>query len=300
MIKGLSERRRMPRAGKIKLGIQVTNAAGKTYPRAVDYFVCPPEVRLKHGEKPQSLPIMFPSDDLNAVFPQDYKMYKQSGLFCRGDGERAHRWDEGGNLAELACPCPFLESGECGPNATLNFFLPDVQGFGVYQIVTGSSRSIVSLNSSLESFSRVFGGLSGVRLILRLDPEQIQRFDETKRMMVKQTVNVLRLDCAQTIGQLIEVRARLTGIRPTPLPPAPETEAVAPVDAQPVTIEETALDNARETLWTLTLDAAGGDPKKALVFFRKMSRVNLKRECDSLADLTPEETRQLTVIMSRP
>ena len=299
-IKGLSEKRRMPRAGKIKLGIQVTNAQGKTYPKATDYFVCPAEVQAKYGERPTELPIMFPMDDPELAFPQDYKMYKQSGLFCRGNGETAHRWNEAGSLQEMTCPCPFLESGDCGPQATLNFFLPDVPGFGVWQITTGSQRSIVSLNSSLENFAKVFGGLSGIRLILRLEPEQIQRHDAAKGGMVKQTLHVMRLDCKETIAELIELRSASLSTGPRALPPAAEVDALPPVDAAPAVEEPAEPDAQAETLWTMLLDVTGQDPKKALLFGRVLAKKHLRREIEGLADLSPDELVTMIRALATP
>ena len=41
-IKGLSEQRRLPRLGKIRLGVKKKNQKGIEYPASTDYFVCPP------------------------------------------------------------------------------------------------------------------------------------------------------------------------------------------------------------------------------------------------------------------
>ena len=38
-IKGLTEKRRLPRIGKIHLGIMAETKKGVPYPKAVDYFV---------------------------------------------------------------------------------------------------------------------------------------------------------------------------------------------------------------------------------------------------------------------
>ena len=226
MIKGLSEKRRMPRLGKIRLGITVDAGNGKRpYPKAVDYFVCPPEVQKVHGAKPKELAVMLPLDDPEKVFPQAFKMYKASGLFCSGDGERARRWGDDGELKEIACPCPFLDSGDCKPLATLNILLPDVPGIGVWQINTSSERSITSINSSLEAFRQTFGGLAGIPFTLTLEPEEITRFDEKQGKRVKQTLFVLRLDSPFTMRQIVEWRSR-TGAAVTALMPAPDTEAI--------------------------------------------------------------------------
>ena len=52
-IKGLSDKRRLPRLGKIRLGVKaISQKSGKEYPKETDYFVCPPEVQAVYGEKP--------------------------------------------------------------------------------------------------------------------------------------------------------------------------------------------------------------------------------------------------------
>ena len=78
MIKNLSETRRMPRLGIIRLGIKVTNAEGKTYPKATDYFVCPPEVQEVYGERPKELVVMFPVNDRELITPQYYRCYSRT------------------------------------------------------------------------------------------------------------------------------------------------------------------------------------------------------------------------------
>lgn len=222
-IKGLSERRRLPRLGKVRLGVMVHPPSGKPYPRSTDYLVCPPEIQEMYGERPKELPIMFPGDDPALLFPQQYKMYKTAGLWCSGDGETAHRWTDAGELKEIACPCSFLESGECGPLATLNFLIPDVPGVGVWQIDTGNKRSIESLNTSLEQFAAMFGGLSGIPFVLKLEPHQTQRFDDKRKQMVKTTIYVLRLDSTLTIRQIVEWR-RGAGKPVAALMPTPEAD----------------------------------------------------------------------------
>ena len=88
-IKDLSDRQRVPRLDKIRLGIKVPGAKSD-YPKAVDYFVCPEEVRAVYGEKPKQLKIAFHSDDLEEIFSQYYKRYGSgTGLVCKGDGELA-------------------------------------------------------------------------------------------------------------------------------------------------------------------------------------------------------------------
>ena len=292
-IKGLSEKRRLPRLGKIRLGVTVQEPGKRPYPKATDYLVCPDIVTRTLGtQQPRALEIMFPHDDPEVLFPQEYKMYRTSGLYCKGDGESAHRWSDEGQLVERACPCPYLDEGKCKPLATLNFLLPDVPGVGVWQINTSNQRSIIGLNSSLEQFSRTFGGLAGIPFTLRLRPEQYQRWDERDKKMKAGTLHVLSLTSELTLRQIIEWRTKV-GAPVAALMPAAEItreEAAEPAPAAETDIEDPAAQE-RETLWTLLLDACGQDTTKAEKLGRNAVKRHVGRTVEGLADLTPDETR---------
>jgi len=57
-IKGLTQVRRLPRLGKIKMGIKVKTTLGVEYPQKTDYFVVPPEVADVYGDRPKALDII--------------------------------------------------------------------------------------------------------------------------------------------------------------------------------------------------------------------------------------------------
>jgi len=152
-IEGLSSIRRLPRLGKIRLGIKKVSAkTKKEYPSETDYFVCPAEVRKVCGDEPKELNISFPMNDPEVIFPQCYKWYGSSkGLKCRGDGVNALRLnDETGEMEEQKCPCELLENGKCKQRASLVFMMPDVAIGGVYQIDLSSYHSIVDINSGID------------------------------------------------------------------------------------------------------------------------------------------------------
>lgn len=210
-IHGLSERRRMNRLGKIRLGVMVQPGEGKNpYPRATDHFVCPPEVQAVFGDKPKELEILFPVEDVGVIFPQALKAYKgargKGVLWCAGDGQTARRRAEDGQLVERACPCELLDEGKCKPVATLNVLIPSVAGIGVWQISTSSKRSIVSLNSDLEMYRGLFGGLRGIPFTLRLVEEPFERWDEASKKMRPDTAHVLKLDTKRTLMEILEWR----------------------------------------------------------------------------------------------
>ncbi|MCI0440387.1 MAG: hypothetical protein L0177_14830, partial [Chloroflexi bacterium] len=90
-IQGISNTPRLPRLGKIRLGIRSTGGRGD-YPQQTPYFVCPPEVREVYGDRPTALEVAFPTDDDTQWADPWYKCYSSAmGLVCKGDGMRARR-----------------------------------------------------------------------------------------------------------------------------------------------------------------------------------------------------------------
>ncbi len=210
-IKNLTEKRRMPRIGKLHLGIKVTkNKAGKEcapYPRAVDYFVYPeadapggevlPQLVKEYGEKPKKLPIIFPLEDEEAICSQYYRCYTRSrGLVCRGDGEICMRildtktgWlptkdTTETSMKELPCQgreCPDYAGGQCREVMNLQFMLPKISGFGIWQIDTSSINSIRNINSCLQMIRAVYGRVAMVPLVLALEKMTVTPPGGTKK-----------------------------------------------------------------------------------------------------------------------
>ena len=182
-ISGLSAIRRLPRLGKIRLGIKVQYSTKLIEgikvplyrPKEVDYFVCPAEIQKVYGDEPKELNIMFPLNDPEALFPQCYKWYGSgAGLKCRGDGETALRLNEDTKeMEERTCPCELLEEGKCKQVASLSFMMPGIKIGGVYQIDLSSYHSIVDINSGLDYAMAMLGGrIAMVPFVLRRVPKE--------------------------------------------------------------------------------------------------------------------------------
>lgn len=213
-IKGLSEVRRLPRLGKIRLGIKKKTAAGKEYPAEVDYFILDPQTpselenqKLKdefhklYGEQPKSIGIMFPVASSDVYFPQFYKRYGSgAALKCKGDGEVASCTtkeyaaglkvlgeDEMG-LIKVVCAgkeCPYYKKKECTEVGTLQILLPELPGAGVWQISTGSFHSIVNVNSCIEYIKAVCGRAHMIPLTLeRREQEIVHEGHKTKHYIL--------------------------------------------------------------------------------------------------------------------
>ena len=233
-IKDLTERRRMPRLGKIRTGIKVqsTGRNGQLveYPKAVDYFVCPPIVQAVYGEKPKSLDIVFVSDDMEVIADQWYKAYSRSrGLVCRGNGEFADRMIDstqkqvdretgeilGGPIAsgnakqiewvrQIPCPgrkCPYFTgegaTKQCGILMNLQFVIDQVPGLGVWQLDTGSINGILNVNSTIDLIKSAIGTIVGVPMQLTIGEQQ------TTHDGKKQTNFIISLDSKATWKELM-------------------------------------------------------------------------------------------------
>ena len=244
-IKNLTERRRLPRLGRIRIGEKVESKTkpGVFYPHAVEYFVLPPEVaKVYKEEKPKSLDIMFPVDDEGTFASQFYRAYSQTrGLVCKGDGETASRlidvatktgetetgvvtgeiakhtakeveWIEG-----IICPghdCPYYKAKQCREIMNLQFLLPEVPGLGVWQLDTSSYNSILNINSALALVRAIFGTVQGVPLLLTVEPMEVSPDGK------KKTVHVLNLRTKVTLRGLAEARRK--GLQSLQLPPSDE------------------------------------------------------------------------------
>jgi len=191
-IKGLSDERRLPRIGKIRLGERRISArTGEEYPVALDHFKFDdetrqayPEIQEIYGLEPKELDVLLPADQQEVVFPQSYKLYGFShGLKCKGNGERAVRFlcakchqltckhkDVERVRVEVKCPCDLLAKGECRPVGSLMVMLPRITCAGVFQIDTGSRTNIVDLNSGIAYVRRLCGRAAMVPLKLRRVP----------------------------------------------------------------------------------------------------------------------------------
>ncbi|WP_029421727.1 hypothetical protein [Alicyclobacillus macrosporangiidus] len=190
-IKGWCDVPRVPRVGKIHLGIRTTNNEGKEYPKAVDYFVVKPDESTSeaaaaafhsvYGDKPQEITVAFPTNDPEQFFPQYLAAYQGGGgkykLFCKGDGETASRSDGQGGRVQIQClykDCPIYQQGKCKEIGRLQFFLPDVPGIGVWQIDTSSYHTTSNLNGSIQMIRALTGGrIAMIPLKLRIVPKVV-------------------------------------------------------------------------------------------------------------------------------
>ena len=224
-IKGWSDRTKLTRLGKVRLGIKAQSSTGATYPKQVDYFVVNEDDATSadaaasfhdvYGEKPHELDIAFPTEDPEEWAGQWLRMYTQSwGLACRGDGDIAmakidpdtgtwvSRDSQDFVLKEITgcgetCPNYQSKPQRCRPVMTLQFLLPQVRGLGIWQIDTSSFHSMRNLNSQVKLIQALVGRISLIPLKLRIVPLKVQPPGQKPK-----TVHVLDLQTSLTLAEL--------------------------------------------------------------------------------------------------
>lgn len=207
-----SQTRRLPRLGKIRLGIKKKSAKGVEYPSETPWFVCPPEVEDVYGAQPTELDVMLPHEDPEVFFPQKLAMYGQSaGLKCHGNNKVAKRLNEAGEWIDRTCPCEFLKSAEnpkgvCTEQSSLMVLLPKVSMGGCYQITTGSYHSTVTINSALDYIRALAGRVALIPLKLRRVPRTTHNEGKS------QTHYTLELILDGDLKMIRELRADAEGI----------------------------------------------------------------------------------------
>jgi hypothetical protein len=238
-IKGFSDVRRIPRVGKIHLGVRKTNDNGKEYPTAVDYFVVKPDASTSkaaakafhdvYGDKPQEITIAFPSNDPEQFFPQWLSSYRGGNgryeLYCQGDGEVARRSDGEGGKVQIQClyrDCPLYQEGKCKELGRLQFFLPDVPGIGVWQIDTTSFHTTVNLNGSIQMIRALTGGrIAMIPLKLRIVPKVVNPDGKSKTVYVL-TLGIDDLRLTDFLKQTPLLAASTPNVEPIPPDELPE------------------------------------------------------------------------------
>lgn len=266
-IKGVSDLVRLPRLGKIRLGIKETSAkTGNPYPKAVDYFVSPDEVKEVYGEKPKELKVMFPTEDDSQWAQQWLRCYSATrGLLCRGDGETAvarvdkatgeiaTRETKNMELREISCDpetCSFYEKKQCRRVMNLQFLLPDCKGFGVWQINTSSFFSILNINSNVKFIRGIAGRISMIPLTLKIGPQEVTPEGERKTAWVLTLTAPYSLSEIQKYAQVAPGQALLLPPPDTEVPedlfPPEILEEGEEEEIQPLEDEE---DNERQLIW---------------------------------------------------
>lgn len=173
-------RKGFPRIGSIKVGMK--NAKG--LPQSVDYFIpsgkYAPLFTQVYGDKPQTIQIVFLSDDPEAVCNEMYEYRDDEGKrIAYGDGETFMVWDGKKYIVLTVTEYPHLMENisKRYPNRktrkggdgwditlTLNFIIPMVRGVaGLWQFVTkGTASTIPNIRDTFDAMLEERGFVRGI------------------------------------------------------------------------------------------------------------------------------------------
>jgi len=173
-------------------------------------------------EEPTVLNVIFANEDMEVTFPQWYKAYGSgSGLKCKGDGKTAECISEDmqkeleltGAKGERGYPvvvckgagtkqdpkgtcCSYFGKNNCNRVANLRFYVPDIPGIALWEVVTSSVVSITNINSALKMLKDRLGHFSWLPLELMRVPMEMTH-DGQKRthyvLAINMNVSLLEL-----------------------------------------------------------------------------------------------------------
>ena len=165
----------LPEIGRLHIGKKEIGRNGKEYPTSVDYFI--PSGKYAGmfvnalGEKPNTIQIIFPSDDAEKVCNERFEYRDDKGaLIAKGDGRRFEVWtgqkydvfetDEYPDIMDqIAAKNPVKRAENWDITLTLRFIVPAVRGIvGVWQFSTkGRASSVKNIRDSFDAVRKMRG-----------------------------------------------------------------------------------------------------------------------------------------------
>lgn len=185
-----------PIIGKIKCGMK----SDRGLPMSVDYFIATDKYaglfNQAYGEKPQTIRIVFPSDDAEQVCKEEYEYRDDAGkVIATGDGETFKVWNGEKYVAYCIDQYPdimewvkenFASKMGWKVTLTLNFIIPEVRGvMGCWQYQTkGSASSIPGVRDAFDAVLETNGKVKGVVFDLSVKFAKSQKPGQNNRFPV--------------------------------------------------------------------------------------------------------------------
>lgn len=329
-VKDISDRRRLPRLGKIRLGFKINNGKAE-YPAESPFFVLPNDVARIYGFKTKvdallkanefnvsrketlkfiennyaklsaELEIMLPVNSIEAVFPQAYKRYGSSkGVKCMGDGERAMFYDENTmKYEEIPCPCPKLKSeqnpkGECTLRGNILCMLPKVSVAGIWQLDTGSYHSTVDVNSGIDYVQALIGRFAMIPLVLRRVPMETHHNNQKQIHYTIQLILDPAIDIA-VLNAMKQDNVRILSHAQYALPPVDDINPV--MDKEDVIYEGEIINDASPSGHNEVADKKeakeNADNKKQAIIF-EIQKYRKKIKVDTFKEIRAKYPENIT------
>lgn len=159
----------IPVIGRVKTGIKVskTRTDGREieYPQSLDHFIATGDYAdlftTALGEKPTSITIVFPSDDLRQVCYERYECRDQAGRRVGvSDGQTTYLYNEvTRQLEHCQDRDQFAKAGKWRHVLTLRFLIPEIGGvFGLWEYSTYGEKSTIPMIRETFDYVQAFAG----------------------------------------------------------------------------------------------------------------------------------------------
>lgn len=239
-----------------------------------------------------SFPVIFPSDDIDLVFREQFEAWKASELFrwseldpstgrlncmrrqqVEPDKSDRRRW--GGRPTEIDRPCnpndcPIFGSGDCRHVASLCFWIPGITGAGTIELTFTSVYASLGIAEILETVQTGLGRISGLYngkpiFWITKTPDRITRMNWEKGKPEKTDQHIIRLeasglDMAQVLAGTGDTPA-LAAPENSPALAAPRSTGAAVLQPETRTPEPEPVPEQPETTNTPTSDPRTEDVK---------------------------------------
>lgn len=164
-----------PEIGRLHIGMKQISKSGKEYPVSVDYFIPTGKYAAlftkELGEKPQTIQVIFPSDDAEKVCNEQYQYRDDKGaLVARGDGHTFEVWngkvyapytiEDYPNIMQLIAENnPTKREDNWDIVLSMKFIVPAVRGVvGVWGLTTkGRASSVRNIRESFDAVQMMRG-----------------------------------------------------------------------------------------------------------------------------------------------
>lgn len=215
---------RYPEVGKIKVGIKTDSG----FPKSVDYFVCTGKYASyftkTYGERPQTIQIVFPSDDPAECCEERYEYRDDDGkLLAWGDGKDYQVWNGQRYVMYSTDDYPDLMAGisKKHPNKLaqstgdgwrvhlkLRFIIPAINGIaGVWVFETnGAKSSIPNIVGTFDMMKAQCGHAAGVLFDMNVQFAKSQKPGSRSKYTV---VSIIANETEEAISKIKSVQSRI-------------------------------------------------------------------------------------------
>lgn len=306
MIEPIGGPRRLPQAGRIRIGAKDAKAKGGR--RAINTFrftsgddeLLRPVAERYGGEirawkEPKSgdrWELTTNADKINVILPpnpmtESYELWSGSkGLERRCDGELCELATEGpsgAELTEVPCICDRKGRLECTYKLRLSVMLPDVASIGTWRLDTSSDHARKEIPGVVQVIEMIDQGRGLFHAVLRLE----QRTAPGKRF------NVPVLDTGVNVEALLAGETRLDVLPSAPTgghaTPALGSGA-AEVEARPPGLPSAAPSIDDEIIDGVVVDEAMPDPTALKMWVESLSAKDKNRALRCAREIAEEES----------